>query len=190
MLHAIYMPQLASKSIYVRGSLLVSLTPIKIKSCGQPLRQYSPAKYEMYRLASDTRCRLGTESGDSRSICGKSPISGGCGSLRRDRSSPLQSAEPAARRAPDTRVGRRYTSTPLDSSLLPGRSCTPDKPPDRGGLVESSRGDCTTVRTLFTTESQRHRGRPGHNNNSWCLFEQEIPQRYFRSFSLCFVSLL
>jgi hypothetical protein len=72
MLHAISMPQLASKSIYVPGSLLVSLTPIKIKSCGQPLRQYSLAEYQMYCLGSDTRCRLGTESGDFRSIYGKS----------------------------------------------------------------------------------------------------------------------
>lgn len=77
MLHAISMPQLASIPIYVQESFLVSLTPIKFGSCGQPLQQYPVREYELYRSQSDTRCRFKTESGDFRSICGKSPISGG-----------------------------------------------------------------------------------------------------------------
>ena len=79
MLHAISVPQSPSGSIYVQESFLVSLTPIKVGSCGQPLRRYPAREYELCRPKSDTRCRFRTESGDFRSICGKWPISGGSG---------------------------------------------------------------------------------------------------------------
>lgn len=77
MLHAISVPQSPSSSIYVQESSLVSLTPIKVGSCGQPLPRYPGREYELYGSESDRRCRSRTESGDFRSFCGKSPLVGG-----------------------------------------------------------------------------------------------------------------
>ncbi len=73
MLHAISMPQSAPVSIYVHERLLVSLTPVEMKSCGQPLPRYPASGYHLSRLASDITCRSGTKSGDFRSRCGKRP---------------------------------------------------------------------------------------------------------------------
>ena len=71
MLHAISMPQPAPKSIYVREAFLVSLTPIKMESCGQPLPRYPVRGYQLECLGSDTRCRSRTESVGFRSKRGK-----------------------------------------------------------------------------------------------------------------------
>lgn len=102
MLHAISMPQPASALTYVRSSLLVSLTPIKFESCGQPLPPYPAPGYEMLWPASDRRCRSGTESGDPRSVCGKFLSSGGlddCLVDQQDRQAIPYRIHPAASRA-------------------------------------------------------------------------------------------
>src|ERR1700741_1720599 len=71
MLHAISVPQTAPVSKYVQEHLLVALTPVERKSCGQPLRRYPAASYEAECHDSDTRCRSGTKSGDFRPKSGK-----------------------------------------------------------------------------------------------------------------------
>jgi len=105
------MPQPASHSIYVQEHQLVSLTPFKIRSCGQPLRQYRARGYQMVCLGSDTRCRSRTESGDSSSESGKSR------NLRKDQRWPLRPTLPGCCPELGTPAGTPCISALPDSTL-------------------------------------------------------------------------
>jgi hypothetical protein len=161
MLHAISVPDWAPNSIYVQESVLVSLTPIKIESCGQPLRRYPGGEYDLFCPESDIRCRSRTESGDSRSICGKS--------LKRRATDRRQEgsivASSISRTGNPSRTGytlRQAVHFRASGSLFNSRSFL-----HAGQTIRSRRSweimmqDCTTARSFFTTESQRHRGRHG-----------------------------
>jgi len=185
MLHAISVPQSPSSSIYVQESLLVSLTPIKVGSCGQPLPRYPGGEYDLCCSQSDRRCRSRTESGDFGSLCGKSPISGGAdcsGGIDRGlfnqkyRQSVAHRIHPPAGRALQRLWIRLYFQIALARRT--------------NHQIDEILGnhDAEIVRRLEHFSPQSHRNTDesqGHNNRALGLVSIEVLPHDFVGSSLC-----
>jgi hypothetical protein len=173
MLHAISMPQLGSASRYVQESVLVSLTPIKFESCGQPLPEYPAPGYDFVGSESDRRCRFRTESGDFRFtlrqiLRASGRIDGGF-------------LDQQCRQAVAHRIHASAGGAPQLLRIRPNFQVA-----FAGGtddqvekvLGNHNRWIVRRFERFFTTDSQRHRARQQHNNHSLALRQDdEIPAK-------------